>query len=157
MPAATAWQGRGMASSRWGLSPRQSIEAECARRGRDAVTDGCVRLLADGLVDPSLLLVLAGPGAQKFLDGGEHSDTYWLRVWALRGLLWAWGDQATPVVVAALADEHWRVREMALKVVARHGVDDALEAAATLRGDPVERVRVGAGRAVVRLVSVCDP
>ncbi|WP_169312936.1 hypothetical protein [Intrasporangium calvum] len=28
---------------------------------------------------------------------------YWLRVWALRGLLWVWGDEALPSVEAALA------------------------------------------------------
>jgi hypothetical protein len=137
----------------WGVTPRQSIEAECRRRGRDAVVDGCLRLLQSGATDAALLLALAGPGGQKFLDGDEHDDTYWLRVWALRGLLWVWDDAATAAVVAALADEHWRVREMALKVVARHRVDDALESAAACREDPVERVRLAAARALARLAA----
>jgi hypothetical protein len=39
--------------------------------------------------------------------------------------LWAWDDVALPAVKSALNDEAWRVREMALKVVARHKLDDA--------------------------------
>jgi hypothetical protein len=139
--------------SQWGVTPRQSIEAECRRRGRDAVVDGCVRLLQAGTTDAALLLALAGPAGQKFLDGEEHADTYWLRVWALRGLLWTWDERATSVVVAALRDGHWRVREMALKVVARHRVDDAFEAALRLREDDVARVRSAAERVVVRLAA----
>jgi hypothetical protein len=139
--------------SHWGLTPRQSIEAECRRRGRDAVVDGCVRLLETGTLDAPLLLALSGPGGQMFLDGEEHADTYWLRVWSLRGLLWVWDERATAAVVAAVDDEHWRAREMALKVVARHRVDDALDAAAARRDDPVERVRQSAERALLRLTT----
>ena len=137
----------------WGVTPRESIEAECRRRGRTSVVDGCLRLLQSGSADAELLLALAGPGGQKFLDGDEHEDTYWLRVWALRGLLWAWDDAGTVAVTTAVDDEHWRVREMALKVVARHRVDAALEPAAARREDPVERVRLAAARALVRLTA----
>jgi hypothetical protein len=56
-------------------------------------------------------------------------------------------------VVAAVDDEHWRAREMALKVVARHRVDDALDAAEARRDDPVERVRQSAERALLRLTT----
>jgi hypothetical protein len=139
--------------SRWGVTPHDSIQAECRRRGRDGVVDGCVRLLQTGTTDAALLLALAGPAGQKFLDGGEHADTYWLRVWALRGLLWTWDERATDTVCGALRDEHWRVREMALKVVARHQVDDAFEAALQRRDDEVARVRSAAERAVVRLAA----
>lgn len=137
----------------WGVTPRQSIEAEGRRRGHDAVVEGCVRLLRSGTADAALLLALAGPGGQKFLDGNEHDDTYWLRVWALRGLLWVWGDAAGPAVVTAVDDEHWRVREMALKVAARHRLDDALEPTAAHREDPVERVRLAAARTLTRLTT----
>jgi hypothetical protein len=139
--------------SQWGVTPRQSIEAECGRRGTDGVLDGCLRLLETGSTDAALLLALAGPGGQKFLDGGEHADTYWLRVWALRGLLWVWDDRATRALRVALADEHWRVREMALKVVARHRLDEAFEAALPLRDDPVPRVRLASQRAILRLTA----
>lgn len=112
---------------------------------------GCVRLMAGDDVEPALLVALGGPGAQKFLDGEQHDDRYWLRVWGTRGLLWAWDGSALAAVRAALADEAWRVREMACKVVARHLVGDALADVAALGDDPVPRVRAAATRAVVRL------
>lgn len=64
-------------------------------------------------------MALGGPGAAKFPDGEPHGDSYWLRVWGARGLLWAWDDLAGDAIDVALRDEAWRVREMALKVVAR--------------------------------------
>lgn len=142
------------AGPHWELTPRRSIEAECARRGRDAVVAGCVELIAGGRADPGLLLALAGPAARPFLDGADRDDRYWLRVWGTRGLLWAWRDGAVGAVGAlrtALADEAWRVREMAAKVVARHLVGDALGEVAALRDDPVPRVRAAADRAVAAL------
>jgi hypothetical protein len=133
-----------------GVTPQQRVEAECARRGKAAVVADCVALLR-GETNPDLLVSLAGEGAEKFFDGREHHDTYWFRVWALRGLLWAWDPSATGVVCAAMGDEAWRVREMAAKVVARHLVGDAVSAVAPLQDDPVPRVRVAAGRALLRL------
>lgn len=140
-------------SSRWGVSPRQSIEAECARRGRGAVVDGCRALLRGEDADPSLLLALGGPPARKFLDGDVHEDVYWLRVWAARGLLWAWQDEALPELRRSLSDEAWRVRELGLKVVARHGLDDLIDEVAARRDDPIARVREQAARCLVLLTS----
>jgi hypothetical protein len=113
------------------------------------VISGCSRLAVGGECDPALLLALGGPGAEKFLDGRPHDDTYWLRVWGMRGLLWAWDDSALESVSTALDDESWRVREMALKVVARHLLGDLLPLAAALQDDPVERVRGAARQALV--------
>jgi HEAT repeat protein len=76
---------------------------------------------------------------------------YWHRVWAARGLLWAWDGTALPALREALRDDAWRVREMAAKVVARNLVGDALPDVEPLRRDPVPRVRAAAARAVVRL------
>lgn len=56
-------------------------------------------------------------------------------------------------VTGALGDEVWRVREGALRVVIRRGIDDDLQQISDLREDPVERVRSAAGRALVRLES----
>ena len=84
-------------------------------------------------------------------EGGIHG--YWPRVWAARGLLYAWDESAASAVIQATADPHWRVREMALKVINRRLVGDALDAAAELRNDPVPRVRQAAERAVVALTS----
>jgi HEAT repeat protein len=132
-------------------TPRERIDAESARRGLPAFAAGCVGLLTGSIDDPELLRCLGGPGADKFLDGARHDDTYWLRVWALRGLLWAWHRSATGPVCEALHDQSWRVREMAAKVVARHLVAEAFPAVTDLREDVVPRVRAAADRALVRL------
>jgi len=87
------------------------------------------------------------------LDGTDPEQQYWLRVWAARGLLWVWADAALPAIVDALADEHWRVREMAAKVVARHCLGDAFDGVASLAADPVPRVATAAARAVRNLVA----
>jgi hypothetical protein len=135
------------------MTPRQSVEQECARRGKDAVVAGCVDLLAGGEADAELVLALGGPPARWVVTDEPPGPSYWIRVWAARGLLWAWDDAALPALEAALRDEAWRVREMALKVVARHRLEDALETAAELQDDPVARVRAAARRALVRLTT----
>jgi hypothetical protein len=138
------------------MTPRQSIAAECARRGQPALVAGCIALLERrGGVDDALVVALGGPPAEYVLSGGESGkDGYWPRVWAARGLLYAWQDQATAAIITATSDEAWRVREMAAKVIARYRVGDALDAVAALRDDPVPRVRAAAARAVTRLTAV---
>jgi hypothetical protein len=117
------------------------------------VVAGCAGLLRTGEGDVSLILALGGPAAGRFLDGSARRDRYWLRVWGARGLLWAWEDTAAAVIPGALADEAWRVREMAAKVAAKHLVGDALPIVADLRTDPVQRVRAAADRAVRMLTA----
>jgi hypothetical protein len=134
------------------VTPRARIEAECARRGKDAVVADCIALLR-GKTDLELLSSLVGEGANKYFDGKEHHDLYWFRVWALRGLLWAWDDRAEKYVCAALRDEAWRVREMAAKVIARYRIGNAAAALAECRDDPVPRVRAAADRALIRLTA----
>ena len=137
----------------WG-PPRASIEAECARRGRDAVVDGCRALLRGEEVDHALVTALGGPAAAAHAPGmPPRDDGYWVRVWAARGLLWAYEPQALPELRLATRDEPWRVREMAMKVVARHRVDELLDEALLLRDDEVRRVRVAAARAVAALTT----
>ena len=134
------------------MTPRQSIDAECRRRGRSALTSGCVDLLEGREVDDGLVLALGGEAAKYVLSGHEGGkDGYWPRVWAARGLLHVWDDRATAAIVRAATDDAWRVREMAAKVVARHKIDDALSAMADLQGDDVPRVRSAAGRAIAAL------
>ena len=117
-------------------------------------------------VDDRLITVLGGEAAGEVLDGAAGGRSgYWPRVWAARGLLHAWADPAdrrpsgddrgrqhdrdashrprspsraaTAAIIGALADDAWRVREMAAKVVARHRVGGALDAVAPLRDDPI--------------------
>jgi hypothetical protein len=139
----------------WRLTPRQSIAAECERRGKAAVVAECIDLLRGRQdTDDALLIALAGPAAEAVLDGSAGGKAgYWPRVWAARGLLYAWDDRATAVIIQATADDAWRVREMSAKVIARHHVGDALPAVSQLRNDAVPRVRAAAERAVVRLIA----
>ena len=133
-------------------TPRLSIEAECGRRGKPALAAGCVALLSREPVDEALIFALGGRAASSVLDGGPVSE-YWLRVWAARGLLWAWDPVALPAIIAALDDEHWRVREMAAKVVARHLLGEAFETVSKMGDDPVPRVVEAAARAVRVLIA----
>jgi hypothetical protein len=112
---------------------------------------GCLALLQGSSVDPDLIYVLGGPPARWAIDGGVSGPDYWLRVWAARGLLYAYDPSAAPAVVNALSDEHWRVREAAANVCARHRIDLALPALVALVADPRLRVRAAAERAVMRI------
>jgi HEAT repeat protein len=139
----------------WQLTPRQSVTAECQRRGTAAVVAGCIALL-EGRddADDQLVLALGGPAARYVLDGHEGGKAgHWPRVWAARGLLHVWDDRATAAIIQATADEAWRVREIAAKVIARHRIGEAMTAVAELRSDQVPRVRASAERAVMILTA----
>ena len=134
-------------SSHWGKTPKQSVEQECGRRGLPAVVNGCVALLNGEPVDDELILALGGPPAEWVRTGEPSGPDYWLRVWGARGLLYAWDNSARAAVLLALDDEAWRVRDMALKVVARHGIEEAVDRVARLQDDSSARVRASAARA----------
>lgn len=137
----------------WG-PPRTMIEAECARRGKAALVDGCIVLMGGGDADYRLIDALAGPAANSIVDREpDDEQRYWLRVWGARGLLWVWDDVAVDAVRAGLVDSSWRVREMSAKVIARHTVGQLFEAVATLREDPIPRVRAAATRAIITLTA----
>jgi hypothetical protein len=127
------------------------VELLSDERGREVVVDVCVALLAGRDVDGYIVYALGGPPARWTITGGAPGPQYWLRVWALRGLLWVWDDRATSAVVNALTDGSWRVREMAAKVAARHLIDDSLDGLLALREDPVPRVRAAASRAIEKI------
>lgn len=111
-------------------------------------------MLAGREADPKLILALGGRPARWAAGFDEPAGpAYWLRVWAARGLLWAWDDEAVPSILNALRDDAWRVREMATTVVIRHHMGDALPIVKRLRNDPNARVRKAAERAVVQLSS----
>jgi hypothetical protein len=123
--------------------------SECRLRGTASVVSCCVDLLGGGDADDALLRALGGPHAELVLNGRDGGrQGYWPRVWAARGLLYAWDPVAATAVIAATTDTAWRVREMAAKVIAHQCLGDALDAVARLRADPVERVRVAAERTV---------
>ncbi|HEV7962397.1 MAG TPA: HEAT repeat domain-containing protein [Actinoplanes sp.] len=145
-----------MAGSLWGTTPRQSIESACGRLGTGIVIRDCLALLGDADADPSLVEALGGPTAPRMLDA-PPGQRYWLRVWGARGLLWALSMPDAPPadepwivepLLGALGDQHWRVREMAIRVVARYRLDEAQPAIAALLTDETLRVRTAAARAL---------
>lgn len=142
-------------------TPKQRITLACATRGAVEVVAGCVTLIGGGDSDPALVEVLGGPAGPRYLDA-PPDQRYWLRVWGVRGLLWALGAPGAPspedpavvaALTSALADEQWRVRENAAKVVARHRVDACQPAVAELLTDETPRVRVASARALRLLTS----
>jgi HEAT repeats len=133
------------------MTPRQSVEQECWRRGTSEVVAGCIALLNGRDADAELIVALGGPPARWVITGDDPGPPYWLRTWAARGLLWAWDDSAFQAVTVALDDDAWRVREAALKVVARHKLSDATAKVVALQDDSVARVRTAASRALERL------
>ena len=141
--------------SSWGVTPRESVERECCDRGKPAVIDGCLALLSGATdVDPTLIYALGGPPARWAVSGEESGPDYWLRVWAARGLLWAWDERALPAVETALGDPAWRVREAAAKIAARHRLGGLLQALEALRDqDPNHRVASAADRAIACIVA----
>ncbi len=81
------------------------------------------------------------------LSGAEGGvEGYWPRVWAARGILHCYEPVAREVIRTALGDESWRVREMLLKVIAKHDINELIEDVLPLRHDPIERVRLAAER-----------
>ena len=127
--------------------PRERAEAECERRGRTAFISGCMKLLSGGEADGELIFALGGGPARWAVQGGKAGPDYWLRVWAARGLLYVWDDRAVPVILGALGDPSWRVREMAVRVAAKHTLERAARAVADMHDDPNARVRAAADRA----------
>jgi hypothetical protein len=142
----------GVIASQWGQTPRESVLDECRKHGTKHVVAQCVEILSGGDIDEATLFALAGPAADSVLAGREGGPGgHWPRVWAMRGLLYAWNESAIPVVLAGTSDENWRVREMSAKVVARHQVLDAVGAMTSLLDDSTPRVRAAAERALARL------
>jgi hypothetical protein len=138
-------------------TPKQRIAAEVARRGRLEFVAGCSAILDGSDLCGDLILVLGGRHAEAVLAGSEGGpEGYWPRVWAARGFLHCYEPTANVALKAALLDEAWRVREMALKVIVRYAVAELLEDALELRADEVQRVRSAAERAVSLLMSNTD-
>jgi hypothetical protein len=131
--------------------PRERIARLRLRLGERAVVAGCVAMLGGNDADPEVVDALGGRHANRVID--RTPGEYWGRVWGARGLLYVWDDAATPALADAVRDEHWRVREMVAKVVAKRRVDELAGDVATLRGDEVPRVRAAAERALVALAT----
>lgn len=125
--------------------PRILLNSAAARMGEAFVTDWCCRLIlgAERPDDPDL----------GWLGGTAEWTPYWRRVWGARGLLYVWEDSvdATAAIRIALSDEHWRVREMACKVIRARSLDELFDEVMVLLDDEHPRVRAAADRARRRL------
>lgn len=115
--------------------------------------DRCVRLYRtmDGVRSPSCGSTLAGRKGPRWVARGFGVQGYLIRTWALRAMLYGWDVSATTTLIYALKDEHWRPREMALKVIAKRMADSDVDAMARLSDAPEPRVRAAAKRALQRL------
>ncbi|WP_256837878.1 hypothetical protein [Ornithinimicrobium faecis] len=126
-----------------GAHPRVLLASAADTLGEDRAVDWCARLILgqERSDDPDL----------AWLGGTEDWPDYWRRVWGARGLLYVWDDGALEAIATALADEHWRVREMGLKVVRAHGLSGLTGETAELREDTNARVRAAAERALAAM------
>ncbi|CAN5137606.1 hypothetical protein BH09ACT10_BH09ACT10_01970 [soil metagenome] len=121
--------------------------------GVHATVDTALALL-DGSTDYERLVVpltyLGGASAYRHLERGDlahRNQGHWPRVWAARSFLYVWLDYAAPTVTAGLQDEHWRVRETCVKVVAARHIDLSTDALLACIHDPEPRVQIAALRA----------
>lgn len=126
-----------------GALPRVLLASAAEVMGMEQVVDWCARLVLgqQAVDDPDL----------AWLGGSEDWLPYWRRVWGARGLLYVWDDSAMAAIETALADEHWRVREMGLKVVRAHDLSELSGEVADLLDDENARVRAAAERALVAI------
>ncbi|HYK27082.1 MAG TPA: HEAT repeat domain-containing protein [Streptosporangiaceae bacterium] len=133
--------------------PSMLVGLAAARWGQRGLMERCVRLYRemDWGDEPELMSFVAGAAGPRWVELGFGTQSYFVRTWALRAMLYAWDDSASATVIDALEDEHWRPREMALKVVAKRRVDGDIDAVARLQDDPVPRVQAAARRALDRL------
>lgn len=135
-------------------APSVRVAAAVDAYGEQVVVGWCTDLVRRSTprgVPRDAALALGGRHAALLLDDPTVDHAWWWRVWGLRGLLYVWDDRAGAHVLTALDDEAWRVREGALRVVARRCLDDEPQRVSDLRDDPVERVRSAAARALVRI------
>jgi len=136
------------------MTPAERVGAACDRWGDGEVVRSCAALLVAGPAAPTgenldVAMVLGAVEDRDWLASGKPpGHAYWARVWAARALRYVWADSAAPAVIAALDDEHWRVREMAAKVVGDHEIGEAADRLADLLGDGTPRVRAAAARAL---------
>lgn len=133
--------------------PRALLAEGVSDYGIHTVIDTCLTLI-DGHDEYDLLAMpltyLGGARARGQLDRGDlalRGQDHWPRAWGVRGLMYAWLPYAGTGIVTALGDQHWRVRELAAKVVDRHRIAEAAAALLPLLSDDSAQVQVAAIRA----------
>jgi len=137
------------------VTPKERVAAAVDRWGEDEVVSRCAATLqTDGstVVTGDLLdlaMVLGSVTDRDWMaEGKPPGHAYWARVWAARALRYVWSERAAGAVVHTLADEQWRVREMAARVVADRQLGEAVPQLVERTTDEVPRVRGAAVRAL---------
>ena len=109
------------------------------------------------------VLIDIGDGHAERLMSDESGRRlgYWPRVWAARALAYVGSTDAGSALLAALGDDHWRVRMTAIQTIGRLGIEGATAGLLEWLDDEHPRVRsatvlalerVGTEEAVVRLM-----
>lgn len=119
------------------------INAAVERFGREDAIARAIALLAGANAGDEFLLYAGGEHARGVLDGAP--PLYWPELWGARTLLYVWDDSAAPAVVAGLANQAWRVREMSVRVATQRALDVAPQLV-ELTADTHPRVRAAAAR-----------
>lgn len=133
-------------------SPRDRLARLAIHVGETEAARRCASLLSAeappvGADDVATLRYLGAASGEALLAGSPSWQPYWSRVWAARGLLYVWTDEASDAVLAGLRDESWRVAEMCLKVSALRELP-AGDHAVRLARHELPRVRAAALRAL---------
>jgi len=141
-------------------TPQVGLTTLVNRLGEAGAVDVLVRLLAGTVRGPDLVLtpyrgVLLDIGdghAERLMsdESGRRLD-YWPRVWAARALAYVGNKTAGSALLAALGDDHWRVRMMAIQTVGRLGIEGATLELVDRLNDEHPRVRSAAVLALERV------
>ena len=104
-----------------------------------------ISLIAGNNEGDDFLLYVGGEHARGLINGAP--PLYWPELWGTRALLYVWDDSALAAVEASLANQAWRVREMACRVAAVRTLP-LVDAVVALLTDETARVRAAAARAL---------
>lgn len=130
------------------------------RLGAAGAVDVLVLLLKGTVPESDLVwapyrgvLVDIGDGHAERLMSDESGKRlgYWPRVWAARALAYVGMKEADSALLAAFADDHWRVRMTAIQTVGRLGIEGATLELLERLNDEHPRVRSAAILALERV------
>ena len=141
------------------LSPRARMVALVSLIGEMRVAGWCAGLLGGSIAvddanEPSLGWLGGRHASSLQRAPGSKEWEYWPRVWAARGLLYAWSPDASSAVIGGLRDSAWRVREMSARVTRARELEGSETALEALAADPIPRVRAAALLALGRVGEV---
>jgi HEAT repeat protein len=130
------------------------------RLGGAGAVEVLVRLLGGTVPEGDLawapyrgvLLDIGDGHAERLMsdESGRRLD-YWPRVWAARALAYVGSREASPVLITALGDGHWRVRMTAIQTIGRLSIEGVTPQLLERLNDEHARVRSAAILALDRV------